>query len=288
MKNNQHFKPLKDKLRILRESAKSVNKWKRLDFSQVPSIFGNAMPKSGSHLFLQILHGIAKVAPFRYVDHKPLRTITAEGRIRSKKEILSDLKTLRSGAIGWGYLTSDADYVKFIENHPDLISFFVYRDPRDRLISSIFYAVDIHPGHAQHKYYKSISMEERIKTEILGRDVPGLEHLPNIRDQYARYIEWLDCPSVLCLKFEDLILNQRETLVNILEHIEQGSFKIPMSREESIAVIEQAIQPEKSPTFREGKSGKWREHFNEEHKEIFKTVAGDLLIKLGYENNNDW
>jgi hypothetical protein len=25
-----------------------------------------------------------------------------------------------------------------------------------------------------------------------------------------------------------------------------------------------------------------------EHKNLFKDVAGDLLVRLGYEENNDW
>ena len=31
-----------------------------------------------------------------------------------------------------------------------------------------------------------------------------------------------------------------------------------------------------------------KNYFNEEHKEIFKNLAGDLLIKLNYENTLDW
>lgn len=259
-----------------------------MNFRQIPALFGNAMPKSGSHLVLQILQGIARVAPFRYVDHKPLRTITAEGRIRSKKEIFKDLKTLKSGAVGWGYLTSEADYLKFIEQHPELIFFFVYRDPRDQLISKIFYAVDIYQEHAQHDYFTKVPMNERIKTGILGRDVPGLEYLPDIKTLYSRYIGWLDCPSVLSLRFEDLILDQELSLERILNHIEREEFKIPTSRNNAIINVKKAIQPEKSPTFREGKTGKWRDYFTEEHKQLFKEVTGDLLIKLGYEKNNDW
>jgi len=288
LKNNPKFEPILDKLRITRKSLQSAQRWKRVHYKDVPALFGNAMPKSGSHLVLQILQGVAQIAPFRYVDHKPLRTITAEGRKRTENEIFRDLKALKSGAIGWGYLTSKPEYVKYFKDHPEIISFFVYRDPRDRLISSIFYAVDIYKGHAQHEFYSSIPMDERIKTEILGRDVDGLEHLPNIYEHYARYIDWLDCPNVLCLPFEDLVEKQEQSLDKILDHIESGSFKIPVSREKAKSVIIEAIQPKKSPTFREGKTGKWRDYFSEEHKQLFKEVAGDLLIRLGYEENNDW
>jgi hypothetical protein len=50
----------------------------------------------------------------------------------------------------------------------------------------------------------------------------------------------------------------------------------------------QSIQPKKSRTFRSGKTGAWHEYFSEEHKKLFKDVAGDLLVRLGYEKNNDW
>jgi len=44
----------------------------------------------------------------------------------------------------------------------------------------------------------------------------------------------------------------------------------------------------KSHTFRSGQTGGWREHFTDEHKKLFKDVAGDLLVRLGYEKNNEW
>jgi len=52
--------------------------------------------------------------------------------------------------------------------------------------------------------------------------------------------------------------------------------------------LESSINPAKSPTFRSGKTGEWKKYFTEEHRKIFKDVAGDLLVRLGYESNNDW
>jgi hypothetical protein len=50
----------------------------------------------------------------------------------------------------------------------------------------------------------------------------------------------------------------------------------------------EAIQPKKSHTFRSGKTGGWKNHFTDAHKKLFKDVAGDLLVQLGYEKDNDW
>lgn len=48
------------------------------------------------------------------------------------------------------------------------------------------------------------------------------------------------------------------------------------------------IVPEKSFTFRLGKSGSWRKEFTETNKRNFKEATGNFLIELGYEENNDW
>ena len=92
----------------------------------------------------------------------------------------------------------------------------------------------------------------------------------------------------MCIRFEDLINNRDATLNTMLEEVEKTGYIIPTPREQALSVLVDAIQPKKSHTFRAGKTGGWREHFSEEHKKLFKDVAGDLLVRLGYEKNNDW
>ena len=43
-----------------------------------------------------------------------------------------------------------------------------------------------------------------------------------------------------------------------------------------------------SATFRSGKTGEWKKYFKDEHKKIFKDIAEDLLIRLGYERDLNW
>lgn len=40
--------------------------------------------------------------------------------------------------------------------------------------------------------------------------------------------------------------------------------------------------------YRKGKSGTWKEDMNSEQQFIFNSIAGKLLIDLGYEKNQDW
>jgi len=95
-------------------------------------------------------------------------------------------------------------------------------------------------------------------------------------------------PNVMCIRFEDLINNRDAMLNAMLGQVEKTGYKIPTPRERAISILLKAIQPKKSHTFRSGKTGGWREHFTEEHKKLFKDVAGDLLVRLGYEKSNDW
>ncbi len=40
--------------------------------------------------------------------------------------------------------------------------------------------------------------------------------------------------------------------------------------------------------YRKGVAGDWKNLFDERDKEIYKEEAGELLIRLGYENNGSW
>jgi hypothetical protein len=47
-------------------------------------------------------------------------------------------------------------------------------------------------------------------------------------------------------------------------------------------------QEDSSSFFRKGVAGDWKTVFNEDDKRAFKAAAGDALIELGYESDNDW
>jgi hypothetical protein len=48
------------------------------------------------------------------------------------------------------------------------------------------------------------------------------------------------------------------------------------------------IAPARSHTFRSGEKSGWRKAFTPEHRRLFREVAGDLLIELGYEKDHSW
>lgn len=260
--------------------------WRRLSFAGVPVVMGNAMPKSGSKLLVQILNGFKSLAPLVESSLSPIRTNTANGRTRSPGEVESDLRHLRPGDFSLGYLHATPANQALL-SQPGWASFFLYRDPRDLLVSHVFYATDINPNHGMHDYYQGLSMEQRLQTAITGIHQDGL-NLPSVRTRYERILSWLDTPRVLPVRYEDLILERESTLEAMLQHFENAGYALSLEREKAIRLLSEAIDPQRSPTFRKGKVGNWREHFSVENKKLFKEVAGELLIRLGYEQDNDW
>lgn len=280
-------KTLRRTLRPAGKSLQAIVRWKRFSFDDVPPIFGNSKPKSGSHLLLQILSGFTRIMPFKYVEGEPVRTITREGRKKTKEEILGELEQLPRGVIGWGYLEASPENVQLL-CQPDRVNYFIYRDPRDMLVSQVFFATDMHEEHGMHDYYKSLpDFGARLKVAITGIDRDGL-YMVSVKQRYEGVFEWLAQKHVLCVRFEDLINERDSTLNKMLDEVEKTGYKIYAPREKTISILAKAIQPGRSHTFRSGKTGGWREHFTEEHKKLFKDVAGNLLVELGYEKNNDW
>ncbi len=284
------MKNIRRTIRPAGKTLQAIARWKRFSFNDVPAIFGNSKPKSGSHLLLQILNGFTQIMPYRYVDADPIRTIEKEGRKKNKEEILSELKSIPRAVIGWGYVEATPENIAFLCK-PDRVNYFIYRDPRDMLVSQVFFATDMQEEHGMHEYYKSLSdFGERLNVAIAGIDRDGL-YMVNVKQRYEGVFQWLDASrqkNLMCIRFEDLIDKRDATLNSMLDEVEKTGYRIPTAREKALSVLVEAIQPSKSHTFRSGKTGGWKQYFTDEHKKLFKNVAGDLLINLGYEQNNDW
>ena len=265
----------------------AARRWGGDALRQSPRVFGNAMPKAGSHLLIQILWGLTEVGPFVNPGFPPVNRFEDNSHL-PKEVILKNIQDMRSGEIRFGYIGFKEPFSSALTK-PDWATIFIYRDPRDLLVSHVFYALDMHLEHGMHQYYTEelSTMEERLNVAIEGINKPDLG-LPSVWDRYKHNLPWIEHPHVLSLKFEDVILNTEETLGRAVDYIAGFGVQFSVPRAEVVQVLKKAIRPKESGTFRKGQPGNWREHFTDENKERFKAVAGDLLIKLGYEEDNDW
>ncbi len=256
-------------------------------FAGLPAVLGNAIPKSGSHLIIQVLQGLTTIGPFVDSGFPPVNR-HEDNRKLPDSAILRNIQRMRAGDIGYGYVGC---YQPFIDalTAPGRATIFVYRDPRDAVVSSVLYATKMNPKHAMHRYYNEqlSTMEARIAVAIRGLDDPDLPY-SGVHQRFEKYLGWLEQPDVLCLRFEDLQTQREAAFGQILDYLAARGWQNQPPREVALRALHAAIQPRKSGTYRKGTPGGWREHFTEANKALFKEVAGDLLIQLGYEKDTNW
>jgi hypothetical protein len=275
----------KEFLKLIRWRARRALvalRWGPAHLQAAPAVLGNAMPKSGSHLIIQVLQGLTKIGPFVNPGFPPVNR-SQDNRKQPDSFVLASIERMRPGDIAYGYVHAREPFISALAR-PGRATVFVYRDPRDMIVSHVFYATQMHKGHGMHRHYTETlhTMEERINAAIQGVEEPGAELSP-IRKKYENYLGWLNHPDVLCLRFEDLILNREKALGRILDYLAQRGFRPQVARPQAIAALAQAIAPHKSGTFRKGKPGNWQEHFTPANLALFQETSGDLLERLGYE-----
>lgn len=269
------------RLRYTYRRMQTARRWGSEQLNAMPAVLGNAMPKSGSHLIIQILEGLVDLGPFVNPGYPPVHR--TESNTRQEDNVtLAEVRRMQPGEIRYGYLHGTEPWTSAATG-PGRAVIFVHRDPRDWVISQVFYATDMHPGHMMHAYYNSLpTLEARINAAIEGVDTPAFRS-HSVAERFSSYIGWLQVPGALSVRFEDLILNREETIDTILDYLATFGFKSSRPRAEAVSLMAAKVAPRKSGTFRKGQPGEWREHFTADNLARFDAVAGDLLLKLGCE-----
>jgi hypothetical protein len=108
------------------------------------------------------------------------------------------------------------------------------------------------------------------------------------RDGIALYGE-----KYLEIRYEDLLRDAPATLGRVLEFLGARKEKRNIERCIRAGSFERASdrrrgQEDARSFFRKGIAGDWREVFTWRDREIYKELAGELLIELGYERSLDW
>lgn len=179
--------------------------------------------------------------------------------------------------------------------HNNFKGIFLYRDPRDQIVSYAYY-IKKYPAYWPHIKHLSISQLISLLTENMGciYGAPGinsmyLKNIGTIDNFYKIYLRWAVVPNIYSTSFEKLVgskgggsdEDQLNELINIALHC---SIKISINKIEEIS---QKIFGS-SITYRQGMIGAWKNHFSLAQKNRFKKIAGQLLIDLGYEKDLNW
>jgi hypothetical protein len=96
------------------------------------------------------------------------------------------------------------------------------------------------------------------------------------------------------VRYEDLLAEPVGEVMRLLEFLGADSDEEVARRCVEAASFEQLSggrtqgEEASSSFYRKGIAGDWKNHFTEEDRRVFKEEAGELLIRLGYEDDLDW
>ena len=253
-----------------------------------PPVLANSFPKSGTHLLVQIVEGCRdRVNLWRLprVDDQLVSIPRAFGRTSTCRFI----RGFVPGEIIRGHLYYEPLYAEELARR-HAVNYFIYRDPRDVVVSEAHYLRDMNRWHRLHPYFrKAASIEDAIMLSINGLDppVPGIDY-PNIAARFARYAGWLERDDCLSIQFEDLVSERQPEMIRRIAEFYAPRTGTPFDVDATVATMSTLIAPQKSHTFRSGKKAGWEREFTPAHRARFAELAGDLLVRLGYEPDLEW
>jgi len=261
--------------------------------ARLPRIFLNGFPKSGLHLAVLMARSITTEAALHPAwtgcfTHNSWATNWAPAA-----GVLAGLRCLRDDTWLKGHMGYLPVYEQYLYWHGAAMA-FIYRDPRDVLVSQSYHVAssdDKRFFHPNKSIYAAMDHEARLMACLCG-----VEEFAGLFERWALYAPWLGIPWVFKMTYEDMMLRREETARAFVRY----------TWERTVWGLEQAYQPShmedamvelicknmdikpEGGTFRKGTVGQWREEFTPRVKDEFKRRAGDWLIRLGYEEDDNW
>jgi hypothetical protein len=242
-----------------------------MDKSKNGGIMIVSIPKSGTHLLERAL--CLKPEIYRSF-YKTLNGGNIDMVYGGLKKVVSKIKGNQL-LVSHLYYSEDA-YEALMKKNIKIL--FIYRNPKDVIISNAYYLAD-KSTHRLNETFKKLEMKDRIKLLIEGN-----ENMKGVAWHYNKFLGWKDKPSVLSIKYEDLIgekgggsrEKQEKILRDIFDHLEY-----PLSIDEFNSIVE-GVFSNKSPTFRSGKNKQWETYFDDEIRERYQNKVHNVEQKYGY------
>ena len=261
-----------------------------------PRVFLNSVPKAGTHLLMELVSHLPRM--MFSGRHHALRDFSTEPGSPPQHVPAIDLDAFDRalGKVHNGqFMTAHFEYREDVEvmlERRGFGSLMMLRDPRDVAVSHSFYVTNTERHWLHRRFTETLhTPDQRLMATITGFPDDEISNgQQSIGQSFEQYLGWLTNPKVLVCHFEALVgpagggsqEAATEAVRAVAEHLER-----PLSTEESERVAQRSWS-QGAATFRRGQIGDWRNHFNEDHKAAFKRVAGDALIRLGYEHDLNW
>jgi sulfotransferase 6B1 len=242
-----------------------------MDYHKRPPIVVNSLPKSGTHLLMQIAR---EMPDRRYFGAFIAQTPTMSVKMRDQAMIDALVARIVPGEVLGTHLHYTPETAAALAKI-NAVHLFIWRDPRDVLLSEAHYLAEMNPWHAMHRTFKALpDAEARVRLAITGT---GDGRYPNAQERIGAYMGWLGDPDCVSLRYEQLIspeTQERECqrVLDAYETATDGGVKLPSTME-----LIEAINPKRSHTFNRGGIARWRREMSGENLALCQERLGQWL-----------
>jgi hypothetical protein len=266
--------------------------------ANLPPVFFSSIPKCGKNLIYSFFFALG-YKRFRFEDESynnysnflPFQDLQDRDHYLTERNAVDgidceqathDFRTaicaLPNGHIGHRHIHADDELLNALRV-AGIKPVFIYRDPRDCLVSAVHWASKGKPEHVSGMLGR-LSEEDALLALLSGRD----SLIPFAR-WFDAYRSWLDVPDAIFLRFEDIIgvrgggsdARQKECFENVVSGL--GIQVTPQVFETALSM---AFNP-RAGTFRSGQIGGWQESFSKKVAQEFEQKAGHLLNLWNYK-----
>jgi LPS sulfotransferase NodH len=188
-------------------------------------------------------------------------------------------------------IKSHEEYEVHQRLYPRRKCLYLYRDPRDTLLSYYFYMKAFRTD--EDVVFERIGGEGVLtaKTEqtISFDSEEFMDFLLKHASEWAAHVEaWLAAGGVFTLSYEELHRDFVDKLAAIAAYLDiQPVVELAKVEKEYVHQFRRFLTGDARQFFRKGIVGDWRNWFSEEHVGVVAAATGDLLVRLGYEKEND-
>jgi hypothetical protein len=143
------------------------------------------------------------------------------------------------------------------------------------------------------------SLRTHPRFKVVGETLMPLNTWNPIEDCVRRWHDdieasrpyWND-ERVYYVRYEDLVSNARETLERLMGFLNEPWSDQLLTHDRATSDYRNPLMfpqsPEATTPINTDRIGRWQNDLSAADKECFKSIAGKLLIELGYAENNDW
>ena len=240
-----------------------------------PPIFANSLPKSGTHLLLQITRALPDS---RYLGRFIASSPSLTQNERSPQSLARKVQAVLPGETLGSHLYYSTE-VEAALKAVNALHLFIYRDPRDVIVSEAFYLAEMNHWHRMHKYFSKLDGKKaRLDLALNGLDF----RYPDCNSRLLPYAGWLNSPNVLAIRYEDISGAKQAQEIERVATAYIQKYENNKGIDVLIAALSAAVQPEKSHTFREGGSGNWRRNLDDETADAVTKRLKPSLEAFGY------